>query len=177
MIKTSQPLQCYYNITDGLKRGLRYLDFVSSIIALRVIRRTRWNFLWFSILALYKAIVSINRVNKMSQPDNMKSAKVNIMDVMKAYMPLIDRTLEKWIPRKWTEHELLQISGMKRYKIDIENLNKTTVDPIWELLDRGTISSLDSLCVDTHIHKEENDGAQCFCCFLLKLLEKGASML
>jgi len=74
----------------------------------------------------------------MSKTTDVQSTnKVDIGDVMKQYMPMINKTLEKWIPRKWTEEEILHISGMKRYKIDVENLNKTTVDPIWELLDRG----------------------------------------
>ena len=63
--------------------------------------------------------------------------KVDIKEVLAQYMPMISETLEYWIPRKWNEKDLINITGMQRYKCHVESLNKTTSEPMWDLLDRG----------------------------------------
>jgi len=65
------------------------------------------------------------------------SEKVNIKDVLDTYLPSINKTLEYWLPREWSSRELREITGMQRYAIDVDSLNKTTTQPMWDLLDRG----------------------------------------
>lgn len=65
------------------------------------------------------------------------SEKINIKQVLDQYMPAINQTLERWIPRQWSEKDLLNITGKQRYPVDLQSLNKTTTEPIWDLMDRG----------------------------------------
>jgi geranylgeranyl pyrophosphate synthase len=50
---------------------------------------------------------------------------------------LIDKTIEKYIPRIFSKKALLFKISQPRYSIDIEALNKAVAEPIWEFLDRG----------------------------------------
>jgi len=71
-------------------------------------------------------------------PAEMLEAKKKEMDkLMGRYLPSINATLEKWIPRQVTRENVNQICGIQRYDCDFEALNKATTEPIWELLDRG----------------------------------------
>lgn len=50
---------------------------------------------------------------------------------------IIDKTIEKWVPRKITEEWLELICGKARYEFDPEIIQKTIIDPFWDFLDRG----------------------------------------
>ena len=50
--------------------------------------------------------------------------------------PLIDRTVEKYIPRKFTKDSLLFKVNPTMYSYNLEPLNKAIADPIWDMLDR-----------------------------------------
>ena len=50
---------------------------------------------------------------------------------------LIDREIEKIIPRKITEQWLEKILGKARYRYDAETVTKSLAEPIWDFLDRG----------------------------------------
>ena len=65
--------------------------------------------------------------------------KYDINQLINQYMPSINKALEHWIPRKWNENDLVGITGMQRYKGHLESLNKSTTEPMWELLDRGIV--------------------------------------
>lgn len=50
---------------------------------------------------------------------------------------LIDKTIEKYIPRKFSEKALLFKLNPPKYALNLEALNKAIAEPIWEFLDRG----------------------------------------
>lgn len=51
--------------------------------------------------------------------------------------PKIDRTVEKYLPRKFTEDSILFQINPPLYSYNLEPLNKAIADPIWDMLDRG----------------------------------------
>lgn len=61
------------------------------------------------------------------------------MDRLQLYKPLIDATLEKWIPRAVDQQNLPTLFGPASYEYDLEVLNRTLFTPMWDLLERGTI--------------------------------------
>ena len=51
--------------------------------------------------------------------------------------PLIDKAIEKYIPRKFTENAVLFKVDPPKYSCNIETINKAIAEPIWDMLDRG----------------------------------------
>lgn len=50
---------------------------------------------------------------------------------------VVNRTIEKYIPRSLSSKSVLFRVNEPRYAYNIEALNKAVIDPIWEFLDRG----------------------------------------
>jgi geranylgeranyl pyrophosphate synthase len=50
---------------------------------------------------------------------------------------LIDKVIEKYIPREFSEKDVLFKINPPRYAYNFEALNKALAEPIWEFLDRG----------------------------------------
>jgi len=50
---------------------------------------------------------------------------------------LIDKTIEKYIPRVFSENAAIFRINPPSYAYNLETLNKAVADPIWEFLDRG----------------------------------------
>ena len=50
---------------------------------------------------------------------------------------LIDKAIEKYIPRKFKQDSILFKIFPPRYSINLETINKAIANPIWEFLDRG----------------------------------------
>lgn len=50
---------------------------------------------------------------------------------------IIDRMIEKYIPRKFREDAVVFSLSPPRYAYNLEALNKAIAEPIWEFLDRG----------------------------------------
>jgi geranylgeranyl pyrophosphate synthase len=50
---------------------------------------------------------------------------------------LIDKTIEKYIPRRFSEKDVLFKINPPNYAYNLEALNKAVAEPIWEFLDRG----------------------------------------
>ena len=50
---------------------------------------------------------------------------------------LIDKTIEKYIPRKFTKDAVLFKTSPPSYSISLDTINKVVAEPIWEFLDRG----------------------------------------
>ena len=51
--------------------------------------------------------------------------------------PLIDKTIEKYIPRKYTKNAILFQVYPPKYCCNVETINKAIADPVWDMLDRG----------------------------------------
>jgi len=51
--------------------------------------------------------------------------------------PLIDRAIEKYIPRKFSKDAVLFQVNPPAYSYNLETLDKAIADPIWDILDRG----------------------------------------
>lgn len=51
--------------------------------------------------------------------------------------PRIDKAIEKYIPRKFSEKAILFKVNPPQYSFNLEALNKGVAEPIWDMLDRG----------------------------------------
>jgi len=51
--------------------------------------------------------------------------------------PLFDKTIEKYLPRKFTKNAVLFKVNPPRYSYNLEPLNKAIANPLWDMLDRG----------------------------------------
>jgi geranylgeranyl pyrophosphate synthase len=52
-------------------------------------------------------------------------------------VPLIDNTIKKYIPRKFSKSDIIFDLNPPSYSHNIETLNKALADPVWDILDRG----------------------------------------
>ncbi|MEM2103993.1 MAG: polyprenyl synthetase family protein [Candidatus Bathyarchaeia archaeon] len=62
---------------------------------------------------------------------------MNIEKLLEEKAPLIDKAIEKYIPRIFHEKALLFKLNPPRYSYNIEALTKAIAEPVWEFLDRG----------------------------------------
>jgi len=62
---------------------------------------------------------------------------MEIHDLLKEYIIQIDKTIEKYIPRFFSEDAILFKFIPPRYAHNLIAINKSITDPIWEFLDRG----------------------------------------
>ena len=62
---------------------------------------------------------------------------MNIEKFLEETAPLIDKTIEKYIPRKFSKNSVLFKVNPPMYSYNLEPLNKAISDPIWDMLDRG----------------------------------------
>lgn len=63
--------------------------------------------------------------------------KYDIFKLLEETAPIIDRTIEKYIPKKFTETSILFKVNPPRYSYNLEAINRAVADPIWEFLERG----------------------------------------
>jgi len=63
--------------------------------------------------------------------------KIDIEKLLEEMAPLIDRAIEKYIPRRYDENTLVSTFGPPRYEYSMETVNKAISEPLWEFLDRG----------------------------------------
>ncbi len=68
---------------------------------------------------------------------NMKKTKLDIEKILKEKIPVIDRTIEKYIPREYDEDSLVFALGPPGYDYNLEAINRAIAEPLWEFLDRG----------------------------------------
>jgi geranylgeranyl pyrophosphate synthase len=62
---------------------------------------------------------------------------VDIERFLEEKAPLIDKAIEKYIPRKFSKKSILFKVNPAKYSSNLEALNKGIAEPIWEILDRG----------------------------------------
>jgi geranylgeranyl diphosphate synthase type I len=57
--------------------------------------------------------------------------------LLEKHVPIINRTIEKYIPRRIEKDAIVFRQSTPRYAYNLEALNKAIAEPIWEFLDRG----------------------------------------
>jgi geranylgeranyl pyrophosphate synthase len=62
---------------------------------------------------------------------------VDVERFLEETAPLIDKAIEKYIPREFSENSILFKVNPPLYSSNLEALNKGIAEPIWEILDRG----------------------------------------
>jgi geranylgeranyl pyrophosphate synthase len=62
---------------------------------------------------------------------------VDIQKMLAEQAPVIDKIIEKWIPKKYDINTMNFIFGEAKYKYNIDCANKSFAEPIWEFLNRG----------------------------------------
>lgn len=62
---------------------------------------------------------------------------MDIEEYLEEKAPLIDKTIEKYIPRKFAKNSILFRVNPPGSSCSLEALNKAIAEPIWEILDRG----------------------------------------
>jgi len=62
---------------------------------------------------------------------------MEIEELLREKAPLINKAVEKYIPRVFSKNAVVFKLSPPRYSYNFETLNKVVADPIWEFLDRG----------------------------------------
>ena len=62
---------------------------------------------------------------------------MNIEKFLEEKAPLIDKAIEKYIPRSFSKDSVLFKVNPPMYSYNLEPLNKAIAEPIWDMLDRG----------------------------------------
>ena len=62
---------------------------------------------------------------------------MNIEKFLEEKAPLIDKTIEKYIPRSFSKDSVLFKVNPPMYSYNLEPLNRAVAEPIWDMLDRG----------------------------------------
>ncbi|MEM2337798.1 MAG: polyprenyl synthetase family protein [Candidatus Bathyarchaeia archaeon] len=62
---------------------------------------------------------------------------MNIEKLLEEKASIINRAIEKYIPRIFSKEALIFKINQPRYSYNIEALNKAIAEPVWEFLDRG----------------------------------------
>lgn len=63
--------------------------------------------------------------------------EVDIQKILEEKAPIIDKAIERYIPRKYDKGSLVFALGHPRYEYNVEAANKAIAEPLWEFLDRG----------------------------------------
>ena len=63
--------------------------------------------------------------------------KNKIEEFLQERVKVIDEMIEKYIPRKFEKDAVIFTLSQPRYSTNVEALNKTIAEPIWDFLDRG----------------------------------------
>ncbi|MDH5595672.1 MAG: polyprenyl synthetase family protein [Candidatus Bathyarchaeota archaeon] len=63
--------------------------------------------------------------------------KIDVEKLLKEKAPIIDKIIEKHIPRRYDKDSLVFTLGPPAYEYSSEAINKAIAEPIWEFLDRG----------------------------------------
>jgi len=63
--------------------------------------------------------------------------KIDVEKLLKEKAPIIDKMIEKYIPRTYDKESLVFTLGPPAYEYSSEAISKAIAEPIWEFLDRG----------------------------------------
>lgn len=62
---------------------------------------------------------------------------IDVKKMLEEKKPIIDKTIEKFIPREYDKNSLIFTLGPPSYEYNIEAINKAISEPVWNFLDRG----------------------------------------
>lgn len=62
---------------------------------------------------------------------------ISVEDLLQKQIAAIDRAIEEYIPRRFAKNSLVFELSRPRYAYNLQALNKTIAEPIWEFLSRG----------------------------------------
>jgi len=65
------------------------------------------------------------------------SSNLQIEYILEEKAALIDKTIEKYIPRRFSKESMLFKVSPPRYAYNLNSINKTIAEPVWEFIDRG----------------------------------------
>jgi geranylgeranyl pyrophosphate synthase len=63
--------------------------------------------------------------------------KIDVEKMLEQNVPVINRLVERYVPRKFDEAALVFSVNPPRYDFNVDALDKTIAEPIWDFLDRG----------------------------------------
>jgi len=72
--------------------------------------------------------------SKIPEPEKKE---IDIMKVLQEFFPRIDQILKSFVPRSYTDKDIIELAGNPSYENDSVTLTKAITEPIWEILDRG----------------------------------------
>eukprot|EP01117_Protostelium_nocturnum_P004615 TRINITY_DN1672_c0_g1_i1.p1 TRINITY_DN1672_c0_g1~~TRINITY_DN1672_c0_g1_i1.p1 ORF type:complete len:390 (+),score=101.89 TRINITY_DN1672_c0_g1_i1:35-1171(+) len=80
----------------------------------------------------------MSKQEESSLASSPSSPSVLLKDIFRSDLLLqIEKTIEKWFPRRLTEDNYQDISPSQQYKVDVNGINKAIYEPVWDLIDRG----------------------------------------
>ena len=62
---------------------------------------------------------------------------MDVEEFLEETAPLIDRLIEKYIPRNFSKDSIAFQKSRPRFSYNVQALNKAIAEPVWDLLDRG----------------------------------------
>lgn len=77
------------------------------------------------------------RVRRRVLCEKRKDLALSFEDFLEKNVSIVDKTIERYIPRTLSKKAILFRVSEPRYAYNLEALNKAVADPIWEFLDRG----------------------------------------
>jgi geranylgeranyl pyrophosphate synthase len=63
--------------------------------------------------------------------------RINVEKMLEEKARLIDKTIEKYVPREFSENSLMFLLQPPRYDYNLTPLNEAVAKPVWDFLDRG----------------------------------------
>jgi len=67
----------------------------------------------------------------------VKKMKIDVEKLLEEKAPMIDKTIEKYLPRNYDKNSLVFSLSPPRYDYNLTALNKAVAEPLWDFLDRG----------------------------------------
>ena len=63
--------------------------------------------------------------------------EIDIKKLLLEKKPTIDKIIERWIPKEFDMEFMNFVFGNTKYEYNVDVVNKTISNPIWEFLERG----------------------------------------
>ncbi len=73
----------------------------------------------------------------MKYKDLLSSVIMDIGEILENRSNIVNKVIEKYLPRKYDANSMIWTFGTPRYKFNPELASETLPKPVWELLDRG----------------------------------------